>query len=67
MNIFMKSFTFAFMTPIISLLIINFAQFITDIRNEDEHWHIHAKYSVLFGSMLPMLFYCSKIISITHD
>lgn len=62
MNIFMKSFIFTFMAPIISLFIINFVQFITDIRNEDERWHMHAKYSALLGSMLPMLLYCSKII-----
>ena len=62
MNIFMKSVTIAFTAPIISLLLIHFVQLITAIRDEDEHWCIHAKYSALFGSMLPILLYCSKAI-----
>lgn len=62
MNIFMKSFTFAFIAPIIALFIIHFIQLITTIRNEDEHWHIHAGYSALFGSMLPVLLHFSQII-----
>ena len=62
MNIFMKSFTFAFIAPIIALFTIHLVQFITAIRNEVEHWHIHAGYSALFGSMLPVLLYFSQTI-----
>lgn len=58
----MKSFTFAFMAPVTALFIIHFVQLITAIRDEDKHWYIHAEYSVLFGSMLPVLFYFSQTI-----